>query len=89
MDNTEIPVYSQQEQGTYNGHYESTCYQPLLLFNSGATVWLRNCDPAAYTALRTGEELLCRRSGGNRNRGRKLCFEPMLPSPSRHRKSVG
>jgi len=33
MDSTEIPVYGQQEQSSYNGHYESTCYDPLLLFN--------------------------------------------------------
>jgi hypothetical protein len=33
IDSTEIPVYGRQEQGTYNGHFESTCYHPLLLFN--------------------------------------------------------
>ena len=33
MDSTEIPVYGQQEQSTYNKYYESTCYHPLLLFN--------------------------------------------------------
>jgi hypothetical protein len=25
MDSTEIPVYGQQEQSAYNGHFESTC----------------------------------------------------------------
>jgi hypothetical protein len=33
MDSAEIPVYGQQEQSAYNGHFESTCYPPLLLFN--------------------------------------------------------
>ena len=33
MDLTEIPVCGQQEQSAYNGHFESTCYHPLLLFN--------------------------------------------------------
>src|SRR6266436_2953214 len=33
MDSTEIPVYGHQEQSAYNGHFESTCYHPLLLFN--------------------------------------------------------
>ncbi len=33
LDNTEIPVYGQQEQSAHNGHSESTCYHPLLLFN--------------------------------------------------------
>jgi hypothetical protein len=29
----EIPVYGEQEQSSYNGHFESTCYRPLLMFN--------------------------------------------------------
>jgi DDE family transposase len=33
LDSTEIPVHGQQEQSAYNGHFESTCYHPLLLFN--------------------------------------------------------
>jgi hypothetical protein len=33
MDGTEVAVYGQQEQSAYNGHFESTCYHPLLLFN--------------------------------------------------------
>jgi hypothetical protein len=31
IDSTEIPVYGEQEQSAYNGHFESTCY---LLANS-------------------------------------------------------
>ena len=38
MDSTEIPVYGQQEHSAYNGHFESTCYHPLLLFNGGGAV---------------------------------------------------
>ncbi len=33
MDITEVPVYGEQEQSAYNGHFASTCYHPLLLFN--------------------------------------------------------
>ena len=33
IDSTEIPVYGQQEQMAYNGHFEAICYHPLLLFN--------------------------------------------------------
>ena len=33
MDSTEIPVYGDQAQSAYNGHFESTCHHPLLLFN--------------------------------------------------------
>ncbi|MGH9507142.1 MAG: transposase, partial [Terriglobales bacterium] len=30
VDSTEIPVYGEQEESAYNGHFESTCYHPLL-----------------------------------------------------------
>jgi hypothetical protein len=33
MDSTEIPVYGQHDQSACNGHFDSTCYHPLLLFN--------------------------------------------------------
>jgi hypothetical protein len=33
IDSTEIPVYGSQERSANNGHFESTCYHPLLLFN--------------------------------------------------------
>jgi hypothetical protein len=32
MDSIEILVYGEQEQTACNGHFESTCYHPLLLF---------------------------------------------------------
>jgi hypothetical protein len=32
-DSTEVRVHGRQEQSAYNGHFESTCYHPLLLFN--------------------------------------------------------
>jgi hypothetical protein len=33
MDSTEVPVHGRQEQSAYNGHFQFTCYHPLLLFN--------------------------------------------------------
>ena len=33
MNSTVIPVYGQQENSAYNGHFESNRYHPLLLFN--------------------------------------------------------
>jgi hypothetical protein len=33
MDSTEVRVHGRQEQSAYNGHFESTFYHPLLLFN--------------------------------------------------------
>ena len=47
-----------QEQSAYNGHFESTCFHPLLLFNRDAIVWRQSCVPATCTAPRAREELL-------------------------------
>jgi Transposase DDE domain group 1 len=33
MDSSESPVHGQQEGSAYNGHFETVCYHPLLLFN--------------------------------------------------------
>jgi Transposase DDE domain group 1 len=33
MDSAEVVVYGERERSAYNGHFESTCYHPLLLFN--------------------------------------------------------
>ena len=33
MDSTQSPVHGQQQGSAYNGHFESVCYHPLLLFN--------------------------------------------------------
>jgi hypothetical protein len=35
IDSTEIPVYGLQEHSAYNGHFESTCYHPLLFNREG------------------------------------------------------
>jgi hypothetical protein len=33
MDSSEFPVHGSQEGSSYNGHFGSRCYHPLLLFN--------------------------------------------------------
>lgn len=75
MDSTEIPVYGQQEQSAYNGHFESTCYRPLLLFNRegdclaaklrpgnvhSAEDWEDVLLPEIERQQKLGEEVLCR-----------------------------
>jgi hypothetical protein len=55
MDSTEIPVYGQQEQSAYKGHFESTCYHPLLLFNREGE--------CLVAKLRPGNVPQCRRLG--------------------------
>ncbi len=43
MDSTGIPVYGEQEHSAYNGHFESTGYHPLLLFNGWEMADHREC----------------------------------------------
>jgi hypothetical protein len=83
MDSTEIAVYGQQEQSAYNGHFESTCYHPLLLFNREGIVWRPNCGPATCTAPQAGRNCCCPRSSGSRSRASRWCFARMPPLPSR------
>jgi hypothetical protein len=33
MDSSESPVYGEQEEAAYNGHFGSVCYHPLFVFN--------------------------------------------------------
>ena len=60
IDSTEIPLYGQQEKSAYNGHFESTCYHPLLLFNREGDCLAANSDPAMYTAPTTGRGIVTR-----------------------------
>jgi len=59
MDSTEIPVYGQQEQSSYNGHFESTCYHALLLFNGEGDCLAAKLRPGnVHTAEDWAEGLL-------------------------------
>ena len=58
MDSTEIPVYGEQEQSAYNTHYSSTCYHPLLLFNSGGDCVAAKLRPGNVHSADGWKELL-------------------------------
>jgi hypothetical protein len=58
MDSTEIPVYGQQEGSAYNGHFESTCYHPLLLFNREGNCLAAKLRPGNVHSADGWEELL-------------------------------
>jgi hypothetical protein len=58
MDSTEIPVYGEQEQSAYNGHLESICYHPLLLFNSEGDCLAAELRPGNVHSADGSEELL-------------------------------
>jgi hypothetical protein len=58
MDSTEVPVYGRQEQSAYNGHFESTCYHPLLLFNREGDCLAAKLRPGNVHSAEGWEELL-------------------------------
>jgi hypothetical protein len=58
MDSTEIPVYGQQEQSAYNGHFESTCYHPLLLFNRDGDCLAAKLRPGNVHSAEGWEDML-------------------------------
>ena len=58
INSTEIPVYGQQEQSAYNGHFETTCYHPLLLFNREADCQAARLQPGNVHSAEDWETVL-------------------------------
>ncbi len=58
MDSTEIPVYGQKEQSACNGHFESTCYYPLLMFNREGDCLAAKLRPGNVPSADDWEKLL-------------------------------
>lgn len=74
MDSTEIPVYGQQEQSAYNGHFESTCYHPLLLFNREGDCLAAKLRPGNVHSADDWEELLVPEIERQQKRGKEVVF---------------
>ena len=84
MDSTEIPVYGQQEQSAYNGHFESTCYHPLLLFNREGDCLAAKLRPGNVHSAEGWEELLLPEIERQQtNWARRWSFVATRPLPSR------
>jgi hypothetical protein len=74
MDSTEIPVCGQQEQSAYNGHFESTCYHPLLLFNRDGDCVAAKLRPGNVHSAEDWEELLLPEIERQQRLGREVVF---------------
>src|SRR5216684_5454314 len=74
MDSTEIPVYGEQEQSAYNGHFESTCYHPLLLFNREGDCLSAKLRPGNVHSADGWEELLLPEIERQQKLGREVVF---------------
>jgi len=74
MDSTEIPVYGEQEKSAYNGHFESTCYHPLLLFNREGDCLAAKLRPGNVHSADDWEELLLPEIERQQKLGKEVVF---------------
>jgi len=74
MDSTEIPVYGEQEQSAYNGHFESTCFHPLLLFNRDGDCLAAKLRPGNVHSADGWEELLLPEIERQQKMGKEVVF---------------
>jgi hypothetical protein len=74
MDSTEIPVYGQQENSAYNGHFESTCYHPLLLFNLEGDCLAAKLRPANVHSADGWEDMLLPEIERQQKAGKEVVF---------------
>ena len=74
MDSPEIPVYGEQENSAYNGHFESTCYHPLLLFNREGDCLAAKLRPGNVHSAEDWEELLLPEIEQQQKLGKEVVF---------------
>ena len=74
MDSTEIPVYGEQENSAYNGHFESTCYHPLLLFSREGDCLAAKLRPGNVHSAEDWEELLLPEIERQQELGKEVVF---------------
>jgi hypothetical protein len=60
VESTEVAVNGQQEESAYNGHFESTCYHPLLLFNREGDCLAAKLRPGNVQRRRLGRTVAAR-----------------------------
>ena len=74
MDSTEIPVYGEQENSAYNGHFESMCYHPLLLFNRDGDCLVAKLRPGNVHSADDWDELLLPEIERQQKLGKEVVF---------------
>jgi hypothetical protein len=74
MDSTESPVHGQQEGSAYNGHFESTCYHPLLLFNQHGDCLAAKLRAGNVSSAEDWDELLLPEIERQQTEGKRVTF---------------
>jgi Transposase DDE domain group 1 len=88
MDSPEISVYGKQEHSAYNDHFESTCYQPLLLFNGEGDCLAAKLGPGNDHSAGVRKAFWCQRSSDRRERERKVYLE-IAAAAGENRRTAG
>ena len=83
MDSTEIPVYGEQEHSAYNGHFESTCYHPLLLFSGEGDCLAAKLRPGNVHSAEDWDEVLLPEIERQQEMGKEVVFRADAALPSR------
>jgi hypothetical protein len=74
MDSSEVPVYGQQENSAYNGHLESSCSHPLLLFNREGDCLAAKLRPGSVHSAEGWEELVLPEIERQQKEGKQVVF---------------
>ena len=74
MDSTESPVHGQQEGSAYNGHFQSVCYHPLLLFNQHGDCLGAKLRPGNVHSAEEWDELLLPEIERQQAAGKQVTF---------------
>ena len=74
MDSTESPVHGRQEGSAYNGHFESVCYHPLLLFNQHGDCLAAKLRPGNVSSAEDWDELLLPEIERQQAEGKQVTF---------------
>ena len=74
MDSTESPVHGQQEGSAYNGHFESVCYHPLLLFNQHGDCLAAKLRAGNVSSAEDWDELLLPEIERQQVEGKRVTF---------------
>ena len=74
MDSTESPVHGQQEGSAYNGHFQSVCYHPLLLFNQHGDCLTAKLRAGNVSSAEDWDELLLPEIERQQAEGKRVTF---------------
>ena len=81
MDSTESPVHGQQEGSAYNGHFESVCYHPLLLFNQHGDCLAATLRSGNVHSAEDWDELLLPEIERQQAEGEQVAFRHTVTVP--------